>query len=95
MRHGLSGLFKDIKADLIISRRSESDIGKKSAQNVYGGVEDIISANFSRVQESLRVLEECSRILFPEKVQKIKKLRFESYSLEKKIMSKYVRKSKD
>lgn len=42
-------------------------------------------ANFRRVEESLRVLEEVYKIVKPSKTEVFKNLRFKTYTLEKKV----------
>ena len=88
MRHRLSGIFKKYEKILLSARSAGDDIGRKAGQVRYKTVDNIVKANFKRVQESLRVLEEYSRLDQIKSVQKIKKLRFEIYSLEKKYYEK-------
>jgi len=69
---------------LISSRDSVNDIGANAPLKKRDNLLDITQANFSRVKESLRVLEEFSktdRMFF-------QKLRFDVYELEKKVLVK-------
>ena len=45
----------------------------------------LLAANFKRVEEALRVLEEYGRVLAPGAVKKAQALRFQVYSWEKKL----------
>ena len=78
-------MFGKYEKELIDSRDSSSDIGSTSKQKKYTGTEQVIKANFKRVQESLRVLEEYARFFDGKTVQKVKKLRFSAYTLEKQL----------
>ncbi|MFH1282993.1 MAG: thiamine-phosphate pyrophosphorylase [bacterium] len=88
-RHKVSELFKSGETELIAARTANSDIGRSSRQLAYRDVDNIVKANFKRVQESLRVLEEYSRLCFKDKVQDIKRIRFKIYSLEKRYYEQY------
>jgi len=91
IRHFIrESIAKKINLKLIDSRDSKSDIGKKLSkieQNRNDHL-DLITANFKRIQEALRVLEEVFKVdkeltVF---VKKIKEYRFEIYELEKEII---------
>ncbi|MBU1062100.1 MAG: thiamine-phosphate pyrophosphorylase [Candidatus Omnitrophica bacterium] len=49
---------------------------------------DIFMANVERVKESLRVLEECSKIIDEDTSFEFRRLRFKTYDAEKKIVTK-------
>ncbi|OGF44612.1 MAG: hypothetical protein A2452_07255 [Candidatus Firestonebacteria bacterium RIFOXYC2_FULL_39_67] len=77
--------------DLVSSRASEKDLGRpasfdKKAKTV--SLENVIIANIIRVEESTRVLEEFSKIIYPESSAAFKKARFLIYDLEKKFIKK-------
>ena len=76
-------MFQGYENLFVSARKASSDIGRKSEQGRYKDIEEIIKANFKRVQESLRVIEEYSRVYDFCNVQKAKKMRFKVYSLEK------------
>lgn len=87
LRHELTDTVKDTKA-LISSRNSQKDIGKRFNLSLEGGgkkLKGLVTANFRRVEEALRVLEEVYKVLKPSKVKIFKKLRFRTYNLEKKV----------
>lgn len=46
-------------------------------------LENILTANYHRAQESARVLEEFCKLLYPNESEKFKQIRYALYSLEK------------
>jgi len=75
---------------LIESRNSNKDVGKKSWVKVKKNVEwaDLIVSNMKRSEESVRVLEETSKMISPKSSKQFQALRFELYDLEKRIIKK-------
>jgi thiamine-phosphate pyrophosphorylase len=71
---------------LLASRESEKDLGRSRKEKKRKNIIEVIASNFSRVEESVRVLEEYSRVLNPKATSKIKKIRFNLYTLQKKIL---------
>jgi thiamine-phosphate pyrophosphorylase len=75
---------------LLKERESRSDEGRtikeeKSRKNIRS----LLSANFRRVEESLRVLEEYGKLISPAAAPLFKKLHFKMYVLEKDYLVKY------
>jgi thiamine-phosphate pyrophosphorylase len=76
--------------ELMESRESDGDVGrplstKDSSERTNAA--GIVAANIRRAQEGLRVLEELSASLDQESSNQFKELRFELYSLEKKVIA--------
>jgi len=77
------------RARLLEARQADADVGAAHEEAEYrGGLADLVAANASRCQESLRVLEEMARL--PEPVSgveaaTIKQARFALYTLEKEL----------
>jgi thiamine-phosphate pyrophosphorylase len=69
-------------------RDIENDVLKESLkiENRRVGISDLILANFKRVQESSRVLEEFFKLENLETSEIFKKIRYKAYSLEKKSL---------
>lgn len=70
------------------ARNTESDVGTDiSAAGEYERptVDDLLSANFSRLQESLRSLEEFSKMLDPQAARQFEQLRYQGYMLHKDV----------
>ncbi|MCF7907676.1 MAG: thiamine-phosphate pyrophosphorylase [Candidatus Omnitrophica bacterium] len=92
LRHALDAIAQDrLLKEAILNRDSNRDIGKKidNLETKRSDAKDILYINFQRVKESLRVLEEFFKILLPNRVSEIKKLRYKVYTLEKDTRKKY------
>ena len=77
---------------LKISRDVEKDKGKDFNEIKKIDLDKLIENNFLRVEESLRVLEEYSKVLNQEASIFFHNLRFKIYDIEKKIICKLARK---
>jgi len=74
--------------ELLKNRDSINDVlrpSTKSEQN-RSSLEDILTANFKRAQESARVLEELYKLQSIEYSENFKTIRYELYNLEKEVM---------
>ncbi|WP_292664534.1 thiamine-phosphate pyrophosphorylase [Nitratifractor sp.] len=67
--------FRDIRND-VQKQSVETELQRESLQNV-------VAANFSRTQESSRVLEELFKLESTEDSERFKNIRYELYDLEK------------
>jgi thiamine-phosphate pyrophosphorylase len=89
-RHKIDWVMKGRFSDLIKSRKSLSDVGRKihieelKRQNI----KDIFFANIQRVKESIRVLEEFAKLKDKNIALGFKKLRYNIYEIEKKVAKK-------
>ncbi|MCX7927568.1 MAG: thiamine-phosphate pyrophosphorylase [Candidatus Omnitrophica bacterium] len=90
-RHSIDRLVKILgqSEQFIKGRNASKDIGLKvkhrdefSRKNIF----DIFYANIQRVKESLRVLEECSKLSSPKIALKFRNLRYRVYDFEKKAL---------
>ncbi|MBW4829413.1 MAG: hypothetical protein KZY61_01150 [Clostridiaceae bacterium] len=84
VRKGFSSL------ELIKSREASKDVGlktsKESSLDRKESIEDLIVSNFKRVEEGLRSIEECLKIIeYYEESKAYEELRFKIYTLEKKV----------
>lgn len=70
--------YRDIQND-VLKQSTESEMRRKDLQ-------DIVIANFSRCQESARVLEEVYKLLDPSLSSLFKEVRYELYDLEKLLL---------
>lgn len=73
---------------LLAAREAGEDVGKKLGEEERENLKDLIRANFRRVEEAQRSLEEFGKLLSPALGQNFKELRFKIYSLEKKVKMK-------
>lgn len=90
LRHSLDKVSANkIFKTAMLFRDSKSDLGKKTDALEFNRktVSDIIYANLQRAKESVRVLEEFLKIISPQQVKLLKKIRYDIYSLEKKFTS--------
>ncbi|OIO00705.1 thiamine-phosphate pyrophosphorylase [Candidatus Desantisbacteria bacterium CG_4_10_14_0_8_um_filter_48_22] len=93
VRHDTKDAVKNLQdeSELLLSRDSGKDVGAKSftaSESRRNSVDDILRANFRRVEESYRVLEEYTKLIDPPHSVCFKNLRFRTYSLEKAIFIK-------
>lgn len=88
MRQDLAGLSQKVYPELISARASEKDVGAEIREGKRKNLKALTIANFKRIQESIRVLEEFSKLLSSEAGEKFKKLRFRIYVLEKQFYEK-------
>lgn len=97
IRHSLDAIAKkEILKNAILKRDSRNDLGSKVDKlelNRKNHI-DILYVNLQRVKESLRVMEEFFKILYPRKVRQIKKLRYSAYLVERQAITKYYPKQK-
>ena len=78
-------------------RDSETDIGRRystASEMDRAGIEDVLKSNFSRSEESARVLEEFTKMIDSELSSKIKQFRFKLYTLEKRFIEKHLSQTK-
>ena len=94
VRHGISDIAKRSAkefAGFSDARNSEGDILRRSrfeSEMKRQGLPDIFAANIERVKESLRVLEEISKLVNVKSSSKFCSLRFRVYTIEKKALRK-------
>ncbi|MDO8634718.1 MAG: thiamine phosphate synthase [Dehalococcoidia bacterium] len=96
IRHKL--IEADSSHQLLTSRDAASDVGaQKPAARPRGNINDLVTANSRRVQESLRVLEEFTQL--PDLIPGLdsdwfKSVRFTLYTLEKELTHRLLRRDK-
>ena len=94
VRHSATNLVLKSKkislAELLSERDTASDKTKFIDFKPKSGIDisDIFMSNIERVKESFRVLEECFKIIDGKISQGYRKLRFDTYDIEKRIVKK-------
>lgn len=93
IRHRLSSAFKFLHLsaqELLENRDIKKDVGKKSIASELSrqDFQDVFLANLQRTKESIRVLEEFSKIYNQKASHYFKTIRYEIYHLEKQIIKK-------
>ena len=100
LRHTLVKDFGPLEQELLSARRVVEDVGApttKRAALQHQGMPALVMANSRRVQESLRVLEEFSRLSdgpLAGKAGSFEKARFEAYDLEQQLVGRLLRHDK-
>ncbi|MDR0820277.1 MAG: hypothetical protein LBN19_01970 [Endomicrobium sp.] len=89
IRHRVDKILRSSYDELIKERDSFDDSGRQMPEISKKELAGIITANFKRTQESLRVLEEYSKTLFPKASADFKKQRYMAYDAEKSVYLKY------
>lgn len=93
IRHKLGLITKDLPKNTLLleERESSSDVGKHLYINELKrkNYQDIFFANIQRTKESVRVLEEFSKLINKDIAIKFKKIRYDIYESEKKIAQKF------
>ncbi|MDR2396164.1 MAG: hypothetical protein LBD57_06150 [Endomicrobium sp.] len=89
VRHNTDKILRNIYSCIIEKRNSFDDLGRQMPETSKKDFRSVIIANFKRAQESLRVLEEYSKIFYPEFSPEFKKQRYEAYTIEKAVYLKY------
>jgi thiamine-phosphate pyrophosphorylase len=86
LRHRLTEITRKNYPSLLKARNSAADAGRVIREYRRKNVRDLMIANFRRVEEALRVLEEYSRLISVSAGAQFKNVRFRTYSFEKYIM---------
>ena len=92
LRHKINAILKYLpkNTELFKERDSLADVGRKIYINELKrrNCQDIFFANMQRVKESIRVLEEFTKLINKNAAVKFKRLRFDIYELEKNAAKK-------
>ena len=92
IRHEVDILSRKIYSTsvLLATRKSQSDVGRFNFQGELkrSDCKDIFWANLQRVKESLRVLEEFSKLVNIKAAKGFKQLRYDIYEIEKESFKK-------
>ncbi len=87
LRHNLSKVTRNAYPRLVKSREPEKDVGLTIKEGKRSNLKDILFANFRRAEEGIRVLEEFSRLISADAGERLKKIRFKVYTIEKEIVT--------
>jgi len=87
LRHDLTALVSRFPLDeRIAARDTQSDVGTRIATPTEGHRQNaagVLAANFTRLQESLRTLEEFAKLLDPDAAAALEQIRYRSYTLHR------------
>lgn len=86
-RHDLDAASRSLLPRLLDSRDADRDVGRDGDRSVERGrsLEDVVSANARRVQEALRSIEEVARGGLPPLSRTAHRIRFASYTVERRL----------
>ena len=89
LRHDLSAALSRVSIGRrLAARETRADVGTSVATCSERRREDpraVLAANFTRLQESLRTLEEFGKILDPDVAAELEQLRYRSYTLQRAV----------
>ena len=89
IRHELEkNLFSFDFREIIRARNIERDVGRGSLESEMkrNDIKDIFYANSQRAKESIRVLEEFAKLKNQQSARGLKKIRYQIYAVEKKVL---------
>ena len=96
IRHQVTEIIQGLDIDprrLFAIRDVKKDVGARTYFKSEGqrkNYQDIVLSNMKRAEESLRVLEEFTKKMDSSAGARFKKLRFQTYDLEKELLEKLV-----
>ena len=89
LRHELTAALNSIPpGDRLVARQSEADVGadtKTPSELTRSNLASVITANFQRLQQALRSLEEFTKLSDPVTARSIERLRYRAYTLERAV----------
>ena len=88
LRHELTSIVTRLHlAEIIKARDVTGDVGSKSNPVEFKrkNIHDLFYANSQRAKESIRVLEEFAKLLNTPLAERLKRLRYKIYALEREI----------
>ncbi len=86
LRHSVDCISRSAYPRLIARRSTGTDLGRTVREKRRADITGLLIANFKRVEESLRVLEEYGTLIMPGAGPKFKRARFSAYELEKSVL---------
>ncbi|MDD5259983.1 MAG: thiamine-phosphate pyrophosphorylase [bacterium] len=85
-RHLLDQSAREIYPQLLSARDSGDDLGRTFKEPKRKDLLGLTAANFKRVEEAVRVLEEFAKLFGARQGSRFKKIRFTMYQVEKKLI---------
>ena len=91
LRHRLAEVLSVLDTrELVSARDTAADVGTSittESESQRRSPRDVLCANFKRLQEATRTLEEFTKILDPSLAGRLEQLRYETYTLEKAVLT--------
>jgi thiamine-phosphate pyrophosphorylase len=88
LRHALHDATAVSYRQLIDARDSAQDAGRQLKEGARSNLSAVVSANLRRAQEAVRVLEEYAKVFSAGAGAKFKKIRYQLYQEEKRVLKK-------
>ena len=89
LRHELTAALSPVPIGRrLAARETRADVGTRlatSSERRRDDLRGVLSANFTRLEESLRTLEEFGKILDPDLASQLEQLRYRSYTLHRAV----------
>ena len=89
LRHRLTAVLARLPSgELLAARDTQADVGcelSTAAERARPDMASVVAANFKRLEESLRSLEEFGKVVDPELGAELERLRYRSYTLERAV----------
>ena len=92
VRHELTGIMTGLDIQKVLeARHIQGDVGRTTSvsESKRNDINAVFSANIQRVKESLRVLEEVTKLTDVGISSKLKALRYKVYALEQKVVGSF------
>jgi thiamine-phosphate pyrophosphorylase len=90
LRHGVAEALADVPVSLLLAaRETQQDVGTRissDSEQHRHSLQAVVEANFKRLQEALRSLEEHGKILNPRLGRSLEQVRYRSYTLERSVL---------
>jgi thiamine-phosphate pyrophosphorylase len=89
LRHGLVDALSTISPYLrLVARETQHDVGTQlttQSEQTRGQIDEVLTANLVRLQESLRSLEEFGKLVDPRMAALMKQLRYKAYTVQRAV----------
>lgn len=89
LRHAIALAMRRLPVaplELVRARDSAADPGRRAPSSPVDSLERLALINLQRTKESLRVLEECARLVAPQRAADFQHLRFRAYEVERALL---------
>ena len=89
VRHELTGIMAGLDIQKALeARHIQGDVGRATSvsESKRDNIDAVFCANIQRVKESLRVLEEVTKLMDARVASRLKVLRYKVYALEQKVI---------
>lgn len=97
-RHTFTRLMGEIPlSDRLSARETRQDVGTSitlDSERQRDDAQSVLAANFTRIQESLRSLEEYSKVVCPAISGGLEQLRYDSYTIQKIVQTLFANKER-